>query len=187
MGDGGSSCCHGDSRLLFAPLFARSLVRSGGASSSITATVVEVFVCVCVFVCSCVRAFVRSCVFVRSCIRVFVCVRSPPSLPPSIYMYFFLSIYLYIYLYFNRAAHPRPYIIYTMYFYIYICIYLYFNRAAHPCVCVCVWLCVCVTSAGRRYGKHPPRHAIAAQLNACPGGGRGYYGVLFLVGHEPVR
>ena len=42
------------------------------------------------------------------------------------------------------------------------------------CVCGCVWLCVCVTSAGRRYGKHPPRHAIAAQLNACPGGGRGY-------------
>ena len=35
-------------------------------------------------------------------------------------------------------------------------------------------VCVCVTSAGVRYGKHPPRHAIAAQLNACSGGGRGY-------------
>ena len=58
---------------LFASLFARSL----GGASSITATVVEVFVCVCVFVCSCVRAFVCSCIraFMCSCVRVFVCVR----------------------------------------------------------------------------------------------------------------
>ena len=144
---------------LFAPLFARSL--GGGhppPSQQLWWRCSCAFVCVRVFVCSCVRSCVRVCSF--------VCVRSPPSLPPYIYIYIYIYIYLFIYLYFNRAAHPRPYIYICISIYIFI--YLYFNRAAHPCVCVCV------TSAGRRYEKHPPRHSIAAQLNACPGGGRGY-------------
>ena len=139
---------------LFAPLFARSL---GGASSSssITATVVEVFVCVRVFVCVCVRAFVCSCVrvrscvraFVRSCVRVFVsfvrscrsCVRPVPR------SYTCISIYLFIYiLYFNRAAHPRPYIcIYNVFLYIYVYMYIFiFQIGRHIPVCVCVCGCV---------------------------------------------
>ena len=54
--------------------------------------------------CSCVFVCVR--VFVRSCVRV----RSLPSLPPSLYIYIYIYINLFIHLYFNRAAHPRPYI-----------------------------------------------------------------------------
>ena len=69
---------------LFAPLFAL-FARFARGASSLTATVVEVFVCSCVFVC--VRVFVCSCVFVCVfvCSCVFVCVRVrslPPSLPP---------------------------------------------------------------------------------------------------------
>ena len=77
---------------LFAPLFA----RFARGASSLTATVVEVYVCscVCVRVCSCVCVCVCSCVRVCSCVFVcvrvcrvcvFVCVRVrslPPSLPP---------------------------------------------------------------------------------------------------------
>ena len=71
-------------------LFARSL----GGASSLTATVVEVFVCSCV--CSCVRAFV--CVRLCSCVRVFVrsCAFAP--LPPSLYIYIYIYIYIYLYI-----------------------------------------------------------------------------------------
>ena len=134
--------------------------------------------CVRSFVCSCVRSFV-SCVRVfavrRSLVRVFArsLVRSPRS-PPSLHIHVFLSIYLYIYIYIfifqigrhiPTAVYIYIYVLYTMcisiYMYMYICIYilyLYLGRhiPGYVAMCVCVWLCVCVTSAGRRYEKHPP-------------------------------
>ena len=70
---------------LFAPLFARSLVCSGGIllhhSNCGGGGGVRVFVCVRVFV-----RFVRSCVFVCSCVRAFY-------------------LYLYIYIYISIGRH----------------------------------------------------------------------------------
>ena len=118
---------------LFAPLFA-PFARFARGASSLTATVVEVFVCSCVCVFVCVR------VCVCSCVRVFVCGR---SLPPSLHIYIYIYTYICIYLYFNRAAPPRP--------------------AGWLAGC-CGWCGWCVTSAGARYEKHPPRHSIAPGL-----------------------
>ena len=142
---------------LFAPSLVRSFARGGillhhsNCGGGVRVRVCCVCVCVCAFVCvvrSCVRVFVCSCVrafvcFVRSCVRV----RSLPSLPslPSLHIHVFLSIYLSIYLFLyiyyisNRAAHPRPYM----------CIYS------------------SVTSAGRRYGKHPPAPRHSPWLKAA--------------------
>ena len=53
-----------------------------------------------------------------------------------------------------------------MYMYMYMYIFIFqIGRHIPVCgyVCVCVWA-MRVTSAGRRYGKHPPRHAIAPGL-----------------------
>ena len=174
-------------------LFARSLVRSVGGhpppsqqlwwrrcSYVFVCVRVCVFVCVCsyvcscvcvcVCVCSCVRVFVcvscvraclcvrvRSCVRVFVCIRVFVCVRvfvcscAYIYIHVYIHVFLFLSIYIYIYIFYISIGRHLP------------------GRPA-----AAAGVCVCDVTAGRRYEQHPPHHAIAAQLNACSPGGRGY-------------
>ena len=135
---------------------ATNLVFTTSFVKSTHCYVVERSLCMCVFVCACLRLCVRAfvcvciCVCVRLCVCAFVCVHV------WVCMYVFVSICAFIcvlvctcmYLCVLVWVHKIVLCVHDCVFVLYICMYVCDCVCMYyVCICLCVCVCVCVCAA----------------------------------------